>query len=696
MNFWAPFPLVRYVVLLILGILIAESVESMPEISLLHLLVFFLGYTTCILIFSFYRLYKNILFISLYASALFFLLGVVAQQTHSVLNKSYHFASHSPNFFFYRGNIIEEVTEKEHSYAFTVRVDKIFDGKKIIPTRSKVLIYLKKDTSLHPQKLFVYGTVLWIKGIPSKIKNSGNPYTFDIETYMKRKGLEYQHFVKKENLKIIGTYQENYLIAKSLVLKHTMRDIIRSYVLTKNEKGIAEALLLGIKEEVESGLIQSYVSAGVMHVLAVSGMHVALIFGIFSFLLSPIEKRKYGNFITFPLLLLILWTFAFVTGLSASVLRATVMFSLILFGKNIAKKSNVYNFIALSALLLLLYEPVFIFNPGFLLSYLAVIGIVYLYPLIYKSLEASHIVWDYVWSITAMSIAAQIGTLPIAMYYFYQFPTYFLVANIIIIPLSSAITFMGVALMSFYFVYEPIAFIIGKIFALLILLLNNTVVFISSLPQSTIYPLYVSAFQTVVLYLLLISLLALFSNKKFLWVKVCFVCFVLLIASKLVQEIQTIRQSKIIIYNIKQPIVEYQQGQTISIYYPKTIDSKTFDNAIKPYHIKNGIIKPFLKTTYDTIPSKMLKTNALTLLKIKNKKIAHIQKEILLKTPLKADIILVSYESLSPKILPSLSAAYIVFDGTNSERYLTNMLKDIPPHIKTHNTQTMGVFLLPL
>ena len=252
------------------------------------------------------------------------------------------------------------------------------------------------------------------------------------------------------------------------------------------------------KDELDFEVKQAYAAAGAMHVLAVSGLHVGIIFLILNTLLAILDTSKKGRIVKAIILLISLWSYAMITGLSPSVLRAATMFSFVIMGTVLNRSSSIYNTLAASAFFILIINPNLLFEVGFQLSYVAVLGIVYLQPLIYKRIYTRWWLLDKVWAITAVSIAAQIATLPLTLFYFNQFPVYFMLSNLLVIPSAAVILILGILL----FIASPIPFIsesIGWVLNKFIEGLNFGIKEIEVLPNSLIEGLSINVLECLAL-----------------------------------------------------------------------------------------------------------------------------------------------------------------------------------------------------
>ena len=216
----------------------------------------------------------------------------------------------------------------------------------------------------------------------------------------------------------------------------------------------------------------SYTQAGIIHILAISGLHIALIYGIILWLTKPLLRFKKGKLYIFSLSLSVLWFYAILAGFSASIVRAAVMFSVVALAKIVNRQSNIYNSLAVSALLLLVYNPNYLFDVGFQLSFAAVLSIVIFQPLVRKYSYSKHIIILKIKELLLISLVAQIGVLPLTLYYFGQFPLLFLFANLIAIPLSSLILILGLVLIPFNLLFPKAATYLSVVVNFLIEIMN--------------------------------------------------------------------------------------------------------------------------------------------------------------------------------------------------------------------------------
>ena len=335
-------------------------------------------------------------------------------------------------------------------------------------------------------------------------------------------------------------------------------------ILTSNFKGeelaVISALLLGYKDLLDRETIMTYSSSGAMHVLAVSGLHVGIIYLVLNSLFLFFERIRYGNYLKAVLLILCLWAYALLTGLSPSVLRAVTMFSFIIIGSALKRETNIYNTLAASAFVLLLYNPYILLQVGFQLSYLAVLGIVYLQPKLYKLLYTRNWLLDKIWAITTVSIAAQLATFPLGMYYFHQFPNYFLLSNLFIIPLATFIINGGILLFvisAIPVLPSYIAWVVNK----MLLFLNTSVEWVESLPYSLTLGISITKVEMLIIFGIIFLLITAIATKKARIIQLTFCLVILFMGMQIEEQYYTKKQQYFIVYDIpKERAIDFMDG----------------------------------------------------------------------------------------------------------------------------------------
>jgi competence protein ComEC len=379
--------------------------------------------------------------------------------------------------------VLEEApTERENSMRAIVRLKSRKADSSWINSDEQVMLYLRKD---EPAKELQQGDLLVIDATLQPVMNAGNPHEFDYRAYLNRKNIGRTTFVEAGKWKMLDHYAQSPMENFVNHIRHYLLEVFVRAGLSGNEMAVASALTLGYKAYLEDELRTAYSASGAMHVLAVSGLHVGILYLIINMLLGKITFLQGHKGWSAVIVLLLLWLYALITGMSPSVKRATEMFSIIVVGEFFRRKPFIYNSIAVSAFLLLLLRPANLFDVGFQLSYMAVLAIVFFQPKFYALLDVKNSFADKAWSLACVSMAAQIGTAPLSIYYFHQFPSYFLLTNFIVIPAASVVIYVALAL----FLLSPIPLLLGWLgwlFDKFLYLLNSSIFFIEKLPGSVL------------------------------------------------------------------------------------------------------------------------------------------------------------------------------------------------------------------
>lgn len=374
-----------------------------------------------------------------------------------------------------------------------------------------VMAYLEKNERSLSLR---YGDVIVFHERPKLVEPPMNPEQFDYKKYLARKGISYQVYLKNDSWEKLKESRVNRLYAFSYRLRDFLLETMRNLGVEGDEYSVAAAILLGYDDTLPTELRQKYVAAGSMHILCVSGMHVGVIFMVFSNMLGFLDKRKrWQNLLKQSLLLLLIWFYALLAGLAPSILRSTIMLSFVILGDMLKRNGILLNSLAASAFLLLCIDPSNLFNVGFLLSYCAVIGIVTLQKPIYNLLYIKPKFLDKLWEMTAVTLAAQIATAPFSIYYFHQFPTYFWLSNLFMGPISTVVITGGMVMLLIFF----IPYInIGVAFCVkwLIYAMNLIVSWIENLPLSIVKGLYINNVEFACLLIALLLLMLVIEHKK--------------------------------------------------------------------------------------------------------------------------------------------------------------------------------------
>ncbi len=545
-QFLKQLPFGRLIFPLVAGILFALNFSADIQVSgILFLLIFIF------LILGIKYIYKNNKFAlrwlpGLLINILLILGGAILLQ----VNKAERIKNYN-SLITGEAVISEPITEKENSYKSVFKKITYRFNDTIYEEHSDLIVYFSKDRTAKELK---YGDKIIFKGRINEIKNPGNPHEFDYKKYLYRKRISGQIFLKENAWKCRAHHQANPIFDYAYTLRNKLENIYEKFGISGNELSVLQALTLGDRSEINDEIRQSYVASGAMHILAVSGLHVGIIYMLFNFLLGFLNKIKsknteIGKILKAFLLILILWSFAVLSGLSPSIRRAAVMFTFIIIGKALNRHVNIYNSISASAFILLIINPYQITEVGFQLSYAAVLGIIFFQPKIVALFTIKNKILYYFWSLTAVSIAAQITTFPITLYYFHIFPTLFFLSNIIVIPAAIFILISAFFLLissSLPILPDFIAYILK----LILKILNTSVSFIENLPYSTIENISFHNEDLIIAFLFIISFSVFILLKNVKSLQLSLILLIVWISFGTYGKISNRIHSQIFIYNI--------------------------------------------------------------------------------------------------------------------------------------------------
>lgn len=444
--------------------------------------------------------------------------------------------------------------------------------------QGKVLIYHQSDYSLIP------GQILLVKKNPQEIASPINPHEFDYKQYLARQGIYFRQFLGKD-LHVVDSVSKNGIDYFLVHLRQRIGQMLKSKIPDENSAQIGLALLLGQKKELDPTIREAYTQAGVMHILAVSGLHVGIIYALFILILKPLKLKKEKARMYLLFVILIIWLYAFLTGLSPSVVRAANMFSLLTLGQMRERKPSIYNILAFSAILMITINPDVIFEVGFQLSYLSVLGIVMIQPLILNLWLPRHKILEYIWQLTSVSIAAQLVTFPLSLYYFHVFPIYFLLGNLLILPLALLIMQVGVPLMIFGWI-PVLGDGLGWVLSWLIWAQNWVAEFISSIPGGKMDRLTMGFSGMILVWgmLLIIAGWEYGSKRKLTWLGLVLLFF--WAGTQLYEEVEVPSKELIIYQGKKSQLFDFSiSGELYS--WNQGLEEGEISYSVDPSRVKN-------------------------------------------------------------------------------------------------------------
>jgi competence protein ComEC len=685
---WTPYALVRIALFFVAGILSGIYVPDF--FSQFHLFVVCL--TLTVLYFIVFLIWRSkalastsgvvglvTIFLFGYAHVLF---RTDARQSDSFVNNSQIVNAYVA--------VVRSVPE-EKVKSWKVEVDVIsFLSDGWNRTRGKVILYVSKDAG---EPKWNYGDQIFINGTPQKLKPPANPGEFDFKRFLSFKNIYYQHFVREGEFAFLAPTQKKGFVYYSHQARKWAARQLDYYIEGTQQQAIAQALVLGVTDGIDNDLLSAYSASGALHVLSVSGLHVGIIYVLLLFLLKPLQKFSWSRWLVAAISLLCLWTFAFVTGLSPSVLRAVTMFSFVAVARPFGVRTNIYNTLAASAFVLLIYNPYLIMSVGFQLSYLAVLGIVYIQRPLYQLWEIENRIGDWVWQITCVSIAAQVATFALGLLYFHQFPVYFLISNLFVIPISTFVLVIGIVLLTVSGI-PIIATIIGKITWGFIWLLNKVVFVVEDLPLSIINNIYFTTLQCWVLMGMLAGIIFLFEFRNIQWLFFSAGCTLWFTILQWLHFADKVDQHQFAVYQINQHSASewLDDGQS---YFTSDSSLRNDEERIR-FHIRPNRLIHGVDRAHSTIPFQQNVIGG-TISVWREKSFFHLHQPRTLPENLKTDFLIVSHQSLPIFKTNAIewNVNQLIADGSNSARYIEQLRTFASANnIPFYSTAESGAFIL--
>lgn len=586
----------------------------------------------------------------------------------------------------------EPSVEKTKSVKANASVDYILHNDAALKTSGTIILYFKKDSGLNN---LPYGAQVLFKKTLQEIKNSGNPGGFDYKRYSLFQGVTHQVYLRENEFEVLTGENKNRFTEFILSTREKVLNILRKYIKGDKERGLAEALLIGYKDDLDKTLVQSYSNTGVVHVIAISGLHLGLIYWLLLQLLKPLQKRKQLKWLRPVLIIAGLWLFSLLAGAQPSVIRSAVMFTCIVLGETWTRKTSVFNTLAFSAFLLLCFNPYWLWDVGFQLSYAAVLSIVIFMQPIYNWFYIKNKALDFLWKLNAVTLAAQLLTLPISIYHFHQFPNYFLLTNFLAVPLSGLILLGEILLCVIAFI-PFLSTLLGKLLAWLIRLMNSYVERIEQLPFSLFDGLQIIIPQVA----LLIATLAGFGfwlmEKSKPGLKAGLATLLGFFVLRSVSFFEATSQRKIIVYNVPQKqAIDFIDGRN---YFFKGDADLLADDFVRNFHIKPS------RVLYRTGPGSVVirYRQAGNLVEYNGKKILLLDTTVYfspLQEKIKVDLLVISKNPrlYFKNLTQTFDVKQVVFDGSAASWKLNYWKKDCDSLlIPYHDVTEKGAFQMKI
>jgi len=539
----------------------------------------------------------------------------------------------------------------------------------------KILLNIPKTKKIKTS----IGSHLWINGLVLKNKNPSNPNLFDYGNYLENQEIYAQVFANQVQF----GRQEKGLLVYFADFRETIISNLEQSNISKQELTVLNALILGQQQDISAEVLKDYQYAGAVHVLSVSGLHVGFIILFMGFLMKPVGNSRKGLLVKMSITLMALWSFAILTGLSPSIIRAVTMFSFVAVGIHLRRTVNIYHTLLVSMLLILLFKPSFLFDVGFQLSYLALFFILWLQPTLSRIWQPENKIIKYFWDIITVSFAAQIGTMPLSIYYFHQFPGLFFVTNLLILPLLGIIMAVGV-LAILIAIFNPVPWCIAGITEWLIKLLNAIIHCVASAEMFVMKSIPFSKEMLMASYLFIIMLFLWIKKPDFKRLAFTFIGIIILQGIFLFQKEKTFHQEEFIVFSCrKNTIITGRTGNAVNLYSTDSILQNAENNLL---------VQSYLVGNFCHIKNKRPLQN---LMYLKSLKILIIDSSCVYPKEIKPDLLIIvqSPKLNMERLLKEYRPKQVVADGSNFMSYIrlweaTCRKEKIP----FHNTNEKGFY----
>jgi competence protein ComEC len=578
-NHKGEIPVVILLLHFLLGIIAGVNFFAGVGANWLIVAFIFLSLVFVILNINFSRLllYKQRWPGGLLMAIILFLFGWIIVSKHSELLANDHFSKITGQYLVVKIN--KEPVLKNGYYRFIADVEESINKDKKSNTSGTLLIAIKDSAA----KSLYYGDELLIPAKYSVVDPPFNPAEFNYKKYLANKNIFYQAFLYPNQFKVLKTNTGNPLIAYALRLRQQLVYKLKTDMRDTGAFSVASTLILGYKADLSNDILESYSKTGTVYVLSVSGAQVAIIYLLLAYALSFLDRFKYGKLIKAVLIISVLWYYAMLTGFSLAVIRVSLMVSMVIIGKSFTRYINTLNILAVSAFVLLCYNPYFITEVGFQLSYIAVSGLMLFQPVVYRLLKFKNRWADKLWVVCSVSIAAQVITFPLSAFYFHQFPVYFLASNLFVVVPAAIIMYAGI----FYLLLPQVpvistslAFILEKT----IILMNKGLAFIEQMPFATVNKLWPTRFEYLLMYAIIISLFYFLYDKKTMPLKLSLFCSLLLCFSLTLKRIDQSRSKNIAWLNLKKHTgIIFKNGNEAVVLSDLKNTDKAYLYSIQPY-----------------------------------------------------------------------------------------------------------------
>jgi competence protein ComEC len=576
------FPLMKITIWFVLGIVFSSYFNPNPSTTFTFIGIFFV-----VFIITLYLSKKDFIQKIYFGIATYLLFFQIGCFTHVIHNEIYN----ENNYV----HLIKNETDY-HSVELVLReklkgnskVDKYIGLVKKVDNKSCSGRILVQIHDANGDSRIQIGKNIQIYGKCILNKKSLNPNQFDYGSYLNNKSIFGQIYTNAYSIKISDKIDKNIWYYSDRIRNNIITNLQKNNF-SKDELQVVNALILGQQQNISKEILKDYQYAGAIHILSVSGLHVGFILLFITFLLKPLPKNKTGNTIRLFTIIISLWGFAILAGLSPSVVRSVTMFTFVAVGMYLKRNTNIFHTLLVSMFLILFFQPSFLFDVGFQLSYLSLFFILWLQPLISNLWLPKNKIATYFWDILTVSFAAQIGAFPLSIYYFHQFPGLFFITNLIIIPFLILIMGLGVLVMVMA-TFDFVPMLTMKSLEFCIYYLNKIINLVASFEQFIIKDIPINWQSLFCLYLLIIAFVILFKKPTYPKIVFAFISVLLFQSTLLITRWEIQNQKEFIVFNSwKNTLITERNGDKVTVYgNERTIDKLASNTVLKSYLIANN------------------------------------------------------------------------------------------------------------
>jgi competence protein ComEC len=437
--------------------------------------------------------------------------------------------------------------QKKQSIQIAADIEAILQKGKSLSKPGKAILYFQEDSLT---KQLQKGDILLVHAQLAPPEDDGNPDSFDYAKYLHRHGIGLSGFVRQGYWKAVGHNPRQSFSDIALAQREKILDIYCSQKWDKDVESIVSALTVGYKDELSSDIRETYSITGASHVLALSGLHIAFLYQLITFLLLPLGAMRGTKAIQCIIVIALLWAFAFFTGLAPSVIRAVIMCSLYTISKALTRNNFSINTLTVAAFFMLLFAPEWLFDVGFQLSFCAVASLLLFRPHVERIFMPRTKLGKKAWQLTCVSISAQLGTMPLIIYYFSRFSVYFIFSGFIVIPLAGFIMYAT----SFLLITIPfgaVHHIISLVIAQSVNFMNSSLRWIEKLPSASIDGIWMYSSEIILYYLILYMILGLIHTHRFKYMFASLVSVLILLGIHQLYKTNDAPKDCIAFYNVR-------------------------------------------------------------------------------------------------------------------------------------------------